>query len=201
MAIITTIRRLAAASDRTSWGILPSLYSRWRSRTGHACQTCLSIDVDVRNGRVPSVTAMSDSHRLIYQRGFGTVREIWSSWWRKWSGQGVSECLEGCPDSDERSDTWSSWDGAMWTDAWKYSWVDTWNKASTFAIVVPTVFIPTHDEVTIVDYAWRLTHLKDAQVNDFLLYFQILYSWLFYSCWDVILNNFPINNTKWSSCD
>ena len=26
---------------------------------------------------------------------------------------------------------WPSWDNATWTDAWMYSWVDTWDKAPT----------------------------------------------------------------------
>ena len=38
---------------------------------------------------------------------------------------------EGCPNSDERSDTWSNWDDAIWTDAWRYTWVGTWEKAPT----------------------------------------------------------------------
>ena len=67
--------------------------------------TCLSTDVDIRMGRVLSVITVSDSHRLAYQRVFGTVREIWFARWCKWSRQGVSGCLEGYPSSNERSDT------------------------------------------------------------------------------------------------
>ena len=51
--------------------------------------------------------------------------------WRKWSRQDASKCLEGCSSSDERSDMWPNWDDATWTDAWKYSWVNMWDKAST----------------------------------------------------------------------
>ena len=72
---------------------------------------------------------MSDSHHLAYQRGFRTIRDIWSTWWGKWCEHDVSECLKGCSSGGERSDTWSSKDAAMWTDAWKHSWVDTWDMA------------------------------------------------------------------------
>ena len=39
------------------------------------------------------------------------------------------ECLGSRLDSDERFDTWLSRNDATWTDAWKYLWVDTWEKA------------------------------------------------------------------------
>ena len=77
---------------------------------------------------------VSVSQGLAYQRRFEAIRETRTAQWHQWSGQDVFECLEGCPSSGERSDTWPRWDDATWTDEWKYTWVDMWDKVPTVSI-------------------------------------------------------------------
>ena len=84
-------------------------------------------------GRVPSINLVSVSHGLVHQRRLEAIRKVQVAEWHKWSGWDVLKYLGGRSSSDERSDTWCSQDDAMWTDTWKYSWVDTWDEVPTIA--------------------------------------------------------------------
>ena len=127
MAIIAVARRLVAVSDDASWRSLPSfkpiegmgdgqddplmlMYGWGRSHKSFQCQNVIVSHIKDDLGLSGGCDSLSGP---------------------KGSGYSAPGCLEGCPDSNGRSDTWFNNGIATWIDVWICTWADTWEKVPT----------------------------------------------------------------------